>query len=139
MLFAYSQQPLASLGGPSNWEAYNDPALIATLPAAALLYRRGDVQEAKTEYVFAPTPAQLFDQLISPKSSVALRTAAERGKLIVAMPQTTELPWLEKSQIPAGAQLITDPNQSLINFDATYADLRYWRTAAGLGTRHVYD
>ena len=32
-----------------------------------------------------------------------------------------ELPWLEKSQIPAGAQLITDPNQSLINVDATYA------------------
>ena len=37
------------------------------------------------------------------------------------MPQTRELPWLEKSQIPSGAQLITDPNQSLINVDATYA------------------
>lgn len=121
MLFAYSQQPLANLGGASNWEAYNDPALIATLPGAALLYRRGDVQEAKTEYVFAPTPVQLFDQLISPKSSVALRTAVERGKLVVAMPRTTELPWLEKSQIPVGAQLITDPNQSLINVNATYA------------------
>jgi len=121
MLFAYSQQPLASLGGPSNWEAYNDPALIAALPGAALLYRRGDVQEAKTKYVFAPTPVQLFDQLISPKNSVALRTAVERGKLVVAMPRTTELPWLEKSQIPVGAQLITDPNESLINVDATYA------------------
>ena len=71
--------------------------------------------------MFAPTPEQLFNQLISPKNSVALRTAVERGKLVIAMPQTTELPWLEKSQIPAGAQLITDPNQSLINVDATYA------------------
>jgi hypothetical protein len=121
MQYAYSQQTLASRGLPSNWDAYNDPALIATLPAAALLYRRGDVQEAKTTYVFAPAPDSLFDQLISPKTSVFLRTAVERGKLLVAMPQTKELPWLEKSQIPTGSQLITDPNQSVISSDATYA------------------
>ena len=121
MQYAYSQQPLAGRGRPSNWEGFNDPALIATLPAAALLYRRGDVQEAKRTYVFAPTPDQLFYQLISPKTSVALRTAVEKGKLVVAMPQTRELPWLEKSQIPGGAMIITDPNQSLIDVDATYA------------------
>jgi hypothetical protein len=121
MLYAYSQQPLDRLAGPSNWEAYNDPALIATMPAAALLYRRGDVQEAKTTYVFAPTPDQLFNQLVSPTSSVALRTAVEKGKLVVAMPYIRELPWLEKSQIPEGAQLITDPSQILINSDAAYA------------------
>ena len=119
MLFAYSQGPLANSGRPSNWEAYNDPALNATLPAAALLYRRGDVQEAKTEYVFAPTTEQLFNQLISPKNSVALRTAVERGKLVIAVPQAKELPWLEKSQMPVGAKLITNPNQSLIDQDAT--------------------
>ena len=60
MQFAYSQQPLASLGGPSNWEAYNDPALIATLPAAALLYRRGDVQEAKTDVRICPYSGSTF-------------------------------------------------------------------------------
>jgi hypothetical protein len=118
MQFAYSQQPLDGRGKPSNWDAFNDPGLMATLPAAALLFRRGDVQEAKTTYVFAPTPGQLFGQLISPKTSVALRTAVERGKLVIAMPHTAELPWLEKSQIPSGAQLITDPNQSLIDVDA---------------------
>ena len=121
MEFAYSQGPLANQGGPSNWEGYNDPALIATLPAAALLYRRGDVKSAKTTYVFAPTPDQLFNQVISPKTSVALRTAAAKGKLIIAMPQTRELPWLEKSQIPAGAQIITDPNKPLLDVDARYA------------------
>ena len=125
MQFAYTQGQLASptLSGWSltNWEGFNDPALMATMPAAALLYRRGDVQEAKTTYVFAPTPEQLFNQSISPNTSVALRTAVEKGKLVIAMPQTKELPWLEKSQIPSGAQLITDPNQSLIDPDATYA------------------
>ena len=121
MQLGYSIQPLAGPGSPSNWQAFNDPALMATLPAAALLYRRGDVQEARTTYVFAPTPDQLFGQLISPKNSIALRTAVEKGKLIIAMPQTRELPWLEKSQFPASAKVITDPNQSLIDPDATYA------------------
>ncbi len=121
MQLAYSIEPLNGPGSASNWQAFNDPALIATLPAAALLYRRGDVQPAKTTYAFAPTSAQLFDQLISPSTSVALRTAVEKGKLVVAMPQTRELPWLEESQIPSGAQVITDPKQSLIDGDATYA------------------
>jgi hypothetical protein len=117
--FAYSQQPLDGPGKPSNWDAFNDPGLMATLPAAALLYRRGDVREAKTTYAFAPSPDLLFNQLVTPKTSVALRTAVERGKLVIAMPQTTELPWLEKSEVPAGATLITDPNQSLIDAETT--------------------
>jgi hypothetical protein len=121
MQFAYSQQALNNRGRPSNWDAFNDPSLMGTLPAAALLFRRGDVQEAKTTYVFAPRPDQLFNQIISPKTSVALRTAVEKGKLVIAMPQTAELPWLEKSQIPDGAQVITDPNRSLIDANATNA------------------
>ena len=121
MQYAYSQVSFADRGGPSNWHAFNDPALLATLPAAALLYRRNDVREARTTYVFAPTPEQLFNHLISPTTSVALRTAAEKGKLTVAMPQTRELPWLEKSQIPAGAKVMTDPNLSVIDGKASEA------------------
>jgi hypothetical protein len=37
MQFAYSVDPLNSNGGPSAWQSFNDPALLATLPAAALL------------------------------------------------------------------------------------------------------
>jgi hypothetical protein len=125
MQYAYTQGPLdpahvSSNMSPNNWEGFNDPALMATMPAAALLYRRGDVQEAKTTYALAPTPEQLFNQSISPNTSVALRTAVEKGKLVIAMPQTKELPWLGKSSIPSGAQLISDPNQSQINADATF-------------------
>jgi hypothetical protein len=121
MQFAYSQLALNTRGRPSNWDTFNDPSLMGTLPAAALLYRRGDVQEAKITYVFAPRPEQLFNQPISPETSVALRTAVEKGKLVIAMPQTAELSWLEKSQIPDSAQVITDPNHSLIDADATNA------------------
>jgi hypothetical protein len=94
---------------------------MATLPAAALLYRRQDVQEARTVYVFTPTEAQLFNNEITSGSSVALRTAAEKGKLLIAMPKTKELPWLEQSQVPAGAKVITDLNQSFIDANAQSA------------------
>ena len=119
--FAYSQQPLDSRGKASNWDAFNDPGLIATLPAAALLYRRHDAQEARTNYVFAPTSEQLFDQLISPDNAVALRTAAEKGRLMIALPPVRELPWLMPSQIPANAKVITDPQQALIASNADEA------------------
>jgi hypothetical protein len=119
MQYAYSQEPFGVRETPSNWHAYNDPALIATLPAAALLYRQGHVREATTTYAFSPGKELLFNQEISAKNSVALRTAAEKGKLVVVMPQTKELPWLEQGDIPAGAKILTDPRQSLIGADAT--------------------
>jgi hypothetical protein len=118
MQYAYSQQPLVDRGRPSNWQAFNDPGLIATLPAAALLYRRGDVRESDTVYVFAPSETQLFYEEISPQNAVALRTAAEKGKLLMALPYAKELPWLERSSIPAGARVITDLQRSIIESDA---------------------
>jgi hypothetical protein len=118
MQYAYSQHPLTNGGAPSNWAAFNDPGLLATLPAAALLYRRNDVQEARTIYAFAPTHEQLFNRALSPANSVALRTAAERGKLVIALPQTRELPWLDKNPIPMGAKVITDPALNLIDSNA---------------------
>jgi hypothetical protein len=120
MQYAYSQEQLSGEGmSASNWHAYNDPALLATLPAAALLYRRADVREATTTYVFAPTPATLFNQTINPSNSALLRTAMEKGKLEIAMPQTPELPWLQQSVIPGNAQVFHDPGQSLLDANAS--------------------
>ena len=120
MLYAYSQEPFRGSGSPSNWHAYNDPGLLATLPAAALAYRRGDIKEATTTYAFDPGPA-LFNQPISPANSPALRTAMEKGKLIVAMPATKELPWLLKGGIPANAIVLRDPAQAVIDAKTTEA------------------
>jgi hypothetical protein len=121
MEFAYSQQPLDGRGKAGDWEAFNDPASLATLPAAALLYRRHDAQEARTTYVFAPTSDQLFDRSTTPDNAVALRTAAEKGRLMIALPPVRELPWLKPSQIPADAKIITDPQQPLIASNAEEA------------------
>jgi hypothetical protein len=93
--------------------------MLATLPAAALLYRRADVREATTTYVFAPTSTTLFNQMITPANSALLRTAMEKGKLEIAMPQTPELPWLQQSVIPSNAQEFHDPDQSLLDANAS--------------------
>lgn len=113
--YAYSQERInGSWITASNWHAYTDPALLATLPAAALLYRRSDVREAGTTYVFAPDADSLYGQRITPASSTALRTAAEKGKLQIALPATPELPWLQPSPIAEHAQILRDPDQSVL-------------------------
>src|SRR5665648_896208 len=55
MQYAYSQSPLSGTIGPGNWEAFSDPSLIATMPAAALLYRQKHVTEGVvTQYLELP-------------------------------------------------------------------------------------
>jgi hypothetical protein len=119
MLYAYAQIPLNDAGTPSNWHAFNDPALIATLPAAALLYRQGHVKESTATYVLAPDEEQLFYQSNSAESSIAARTASERGKLVIVMPKISELPWLTNGGIPPGATVIHNLNQNMIGVNAT--------------------
>jgi len=119
MLFAYAKDHLNDAGKPSNWNAFNDPALIATLPAAALIYRQGHVKEANTLYALTPDREQMFYQSNSPDNSIAARTASEKGKLVVIMPKIPELPWLKNRPIPPGAKVIQNLNQSMIADDTT--------------------
>ena len=119
MLYAYAQEPIESSkdsGSVSNWNSYNDPAMMATMPVAALIYRRGDVKEANKTYVL-DLGKKLFDQEVNPKNSVFLRTASEMGKLQIAMPATAALPWLKKSPIPASATVNNNPNLSMLAID----------------------
>ena len=121
MQYAYSQRPMTAAGIPSNWHSYNDPALLATLPAAALLYRQAHVKEATSNYTLQIDQKQFFDQNKSPANSVAIRTATELGKLTIAIPQTSYLPWLKQATAPAAAKIITNPDQPLLPLDATEA------------------
>ena len=118
MQYAYSQNSLDQVGKPSNWHAHNDPAMLATLPAAALLYRNGHVREADTTYYLSPGK-KLFYENISPNTSVAIRTASEKGRLVIALPETKELPWLIPSSPPTNAIIIEDYKRPLIKADAS--------------------
>ena len=49
LLYAYAMQPFtAGRSSPAVYNAFDDPALMASMPAAALLYRQGHVSEART-------------------------------------------------------------------------------------------
>ena len=117
MHFAYTQSPVDGPGQADNWKSFNDPSVQVPLAAAALMVRRGDVREASTRYVFDPGAA-LFNQSLTPANSPALRTAMERGRLQIALPATPALPWLQRVAPPAGANVLRDPQQSLIAADA---------------------
>lgn len=115
MQFAYGQNALDSAGAPGDWTVYNDPAYLSTLPAAALLYRQGQVREATTTYVEVLSEDDFFGQAIGPWNDVALRTAVERGKFLVALPHAKALPWLKPQEIPKGAHLLTRSSESVID------------------------
>ena len=123
MQYAYAKNSLDKIGKPSNWHSHNDPAFLATLPAAALLYRRDDVMEASAIYYLSPGEA-LFYENISHLTSPAIRTASKRSKLVMGMPKTRKLPWLEPSSPPADAIIVEDYKKSFIgpNSPSTTSD-----------------
>lgn len=121
MHFAYAQSALNAAGKPSNWHAFNDPAMLASLPVAALLYRRGDVRAATTTYVYAPSKEQLFGREVSARNSAALRTAAEKGRLVIVLPQAKELPWLAETASPPDSKPVENPGHPLIDHDVAQA------------------
>lgn len=117
--FGYSGISLRDEGRPSNYDSYIDPSIMATMPASALVYRRGDVKESLTTYVLDLGDHVLFNKNVSPKNSAFIRTAPEIGKLAIAMPSVKELPWLKKSSIPANTKIVSDPNVSLMDAGST--------------------
>lgn len=119
--YAYTQEASTGPGSASNWHAHNDPALLATLPAAALMYRQGHVREATTTYVFDPGAELLFNQALSPANASVLRTVVEVGKLQVAMPASPALPWLDRAVPVPGATVLRDPNASVLRPGAAEA------------------
>lgn len=119
--YAYGQDALGAAARPSAWNGFNDPAMLATFPAAALLFRRGDVRRADRIYAYAPSREELFYRRVSPANSAALRTAAELGRLVIVLPRVSELPWLSASVPPEGAISFTDPDQPLLAPDAQEA------------------
>ena len=121
MQYAYSQIALNYAGWPSNWDSFNDPGLMATMPASALMYRQSHIAESDSLYILAPSKDDLFNNNISADTSMAIRTASELGKVQIAMPYVKELPWLKPSAVPRNAKIIKDYKARLINANAEEA------------------
>lgn len=124
MLYGYSQSQLNALVGGSNYDTYNDPSLMAMMPAAALLYRQQHLDVAKNHYRLQLTPEVFFGQQITPDNSATIRTLLEQSKLSIDVSQLEQLPWLDP-QAPltsgkAAPTIITDPNRDYIPADQQF-------------------
>jgi hypothetical protein len=64
---------------------------------------------------------EFFGRPISPDNSVALRTAAESRKLVIRMPETPALPWLQSQAPSEDAALIRDPGANMLPDDSSGA------------------
>lgn len=115
--YAYSQEGMN--GGAyikaSNWHSYTDPSLLATMPAAALMFRRGDIKTGITPLLYSPSSDELFNTEITPSQAPAIRTASEIYKVQIAMPSTKELPWLKPTMPSSSQTSLSNKNTLLIN------------------------
>jgi hypothetical protein len=119
MLYGYSQTALEDkVGFTGVWDAFNDPALMAMMPAAAMVFRNGHVSEARKHYTFALSPDQLFDSRLRPDTCAAARTLIEQSHFALGIPSVPQLPWLKPKDPPPSAVVIHDPNQSFLPEDA---------------------
>lgn len=122
MIYGYSQDPFPAAGEERRawpFSTYNDPAQMALMPVAALLYRRGDIAPARKTYRVALTPAQLFGEEISPETAAALRTIPEQSRLVIGLPNTNELSWDRATTPVPGAVVVADPRRSYLPAGAT--------------------
>ncbi|MBN2195889.1 MAG: cellulase family glycosylhydrolase [Polyangiaceae bacterium] len=121
LVMHYAYQQYSAGGTPTTldiWSAADDPALMTQMPAAALLFRRGDVAEAKRTFRLELDAASLYDREVSPATSAAIRTLAEQSRLVIGLPDTHELAW-DTFTKPTGQEVITDPDRSFLPPAAT--------------------
>lgn len=105
-----SSAALAAASLVGNWEASSDPSMIATLPAAALLFRGGHVSPARTSYELALSEEVFTGQEINARTSRAIRTLTETSKMRLRVPPMKALDWIT-DQPPAAENVkrISDP------------------------------
>jgi hypothetical protein len=92
-LYAYAQSRFSRVS-PVVWNAAADPAVASLLPAAALLYRRGDVAPARVQRTIALSPAQVWEDGLGPERHTALAEWVEQHRVVLALPRSPALPWL---------------------------------------------
>jgi len=111
MIYEYAGEAPAPPDTVAVYSTGLDPALTALMPAAAVMFRRQDVQPARRAYRFAPSRAALYDGHLSPATSRALRTLVEQSRLVIAPPDLPELSWDGPPAVPPDETVVTDPDQ----------------------------
>jgi hypothetical protein len=119
MFYVYLQSPIEAPTRPMQWTSFDDAALMATMPAAALLFRRGDVRAAKKTYRLQLDERAVWGTDTTALSSAAIRTLFEQSKLEIGLPDLPSLDWDGVPPPAEGTEVFDDPHRSFLADDAT--------------------
>lgn len=100
-----------------KYDGFNDPATLALFQAAALMFRQGHVSKANNTYAIPVN----FDTGTSPANSVAIRTLAEKSRLVLDIEPHPDLPWFTPAPLGDDVIKITDLNEDFAESDSVIA------------------
>lgn len=118
MLYVYASMPLHAPERLEIWSSWDDPAILAMMPAAALMFRRGDVAPARERYAIALDRATVLDRSSHAQNLATVRSLVERSEVRVVLPSLPELPWLRGTTVPEGATVLDDPDRDHLDGSA---------------------
>jgi hypothetical protein len=123
MIYGYVQTSIQAPENADPWSAWSDPALMASMPAAALLFRQAHVSEAKKTYRLDLSRKTLYYASTNPATSAALRTLVEQSKLTIGLCDIPELPWDSGlSSRSSSAIAFSDVNRDFLPADHTFVE-----------------
>jgi hypothetical protein len=93
MIYGYLGNALRAPEYPDARSTWNDPALTALMPAAAVMFRARHVHEAVKTYRLDLSRENLYYERTSPETSAAVRTLVEQSKFTVGLADIPELGW----------------------------------------------
>jgi hypothetical protein len=111
MLYVYASMPLEAPTRLEIWSSWDDPAILAMMPAAALMFRRGDVAPARERYAIALDRATVFDRSSHAQNLATVRSLVEQSEIRVVLPSLPELPWLRGTTAPVDAVVLDDADR----------------------------
>ena len=141
MLYNYSQHAFAKPIQPHDWTSYFETGIMAPMPAAALAFRRGDLQQAKQTALIKLTEEQTYNEGLTDANMPALRTLAELHKIAIGpgyVPEGTKADITvtdpKQNFIPAGQSYVTsDTGEVYRNWDAGIQTFNSPRTQGAQG------
>ncbi|MFT5424588.1 MAG: hypothetical protein ACI89L_002384 [Phycisphaerales bacterium] len=91
MLYGYLQEPLQPPKRAREWSAWVDPALMAVMPAASVMFRDGHVAGAQETVVFEPEADWVYNADLTADTTPVLRGVFETHGFAVKLPDTPQL------------------------------------------------
>lgn len=121
MHFTYQQVPFGPPRRVQPGSNSYDPGIMAMMPAAAILYRRGDVKPANKKYVLQLSRKDVYEDRRSVQTSATIRTLAEQSHIAIALPDVPELDWDTgiSAQSEPGATVLNQPDRDFVPKGAT--------------------